>query len=195
VYCRYTQFSFEPADRSSVERFWEEVGGPIAARQPGFKGGLILDSEDSAGIVRAITVWADRADFDAFSGSDEHQPIVDGVRSTMKTEARDGLRVLRVVEPHAGEVRVIRARIHEGCVEHLRNYWTTAGRSLVESAPGCIKADAFVDTDALEAVIMFVWRTAADADAFRSSAVHNEEFVPAIERFVTPIARLHTERL
>jgi heme-degrading monooxygenase HmoA len=196
MYCRYTRFSFDTSDRAGVHNFWNEVGAPVVARQEGFRGGLILDSDETDGVIRAITLWADRHHFDRFSNSDENTPIVNGIRSTtMKTETRDGLKVVETVEPEAGEVRVVRARIRPGCLDGFRKYWTSTGRALVESAPGCISAQALVDPAESEAIVTFTWRTAEHAEAFRNSPVHNEQFVPGIEEFVTPIAKLRAEKL
>jgi len=196
MYCRYTSMSFDPADRTTVEQFWDEVGGPVAAVEEGFQGGLILESVETDGVIRAITIWRDPDNFDSFSVSHRHTPVTEGIRATsMSTTERDGMNVMRLVEPVAAEIRVIRCRVAEGGVDGLRDFWHSEGRDLVESAPGCIKAEALIDEGELEALIIFRWRSAQAAEAFRNSDDHNDRFVPGIERFVTPIGKLQTRSL
>jgi len=196
MYCRYTSMSFDPADRVTVKQFWDEVGGPVVAIEEGFQGGLVMESVDAPGVMRAVTIWRDSDDFNSFSASLRHAPVIEGIRATsMSTTERDGMNVMLFVEPVASEIRIIRCQVAEGQVESLRNFWHLEGRALVENAPGCIKADALIDEGNLQALIVFHWRTVEAAEAFRNSDIHNEQFVPAIERFVTPIEKLQTRVL
>lgn len=191
MYSRYTAFRFDPDDRTSVHQFWETVGGPVAARQPGFRGGLVLESNENAGVVRAVTMWDDMADFERFSTGPEHDPIVNGIKATsMSTTDRDGLGSIVHLEPLPAEVRVVHVSINEGAADRFVEFWSTQGKAIVESAPGCLRADAYVDRERGEAMLCFQWRTVEDGQRFRESAIHNETFAPAIEQYVTPITRL-----
>jgi heme-degrading monooxygenase HmoA len=193
MYSRYTSFEFEVDDRPAVESFWRDVGGPVAASQPGFRGGLILESVQKRGVIRAVTLWDNETDFEAFSAGADHGRVTAGIQATtMATTERDGLKTMGVLWPTPGEVRIIRCSIRPGQLESLRRYWPTNGRATIEGASGCIKAEAFVDPDQMIFILMVYWRSSEDAEAFRLSAAHNEEFAPAIERYVTRLDRLRT---
>lgn len=196
MYCRYTSFAFDGQDRSAVVDFWDRHGAPLAARQPGFRGALVMESEERDATLRTLTLWRGQRDFQSFSSSPDHAPVTAGIRdSGMSVIDRDGLTVLHDVRPRAGEVRCIRCRVHDGATAGLREFWQTTAKRAVERAPGCIKAEAFVDPQRLEFVLMVWWRTHEDAERFRLSGEHREAFVEGLERFVDRIDRLHTVSL
>jgi hypothetical protein len=51
MYARYTAFELDPSDRERVPKFWSDVGGPSAARQPEFVQALITESDGHEGAV------------------------------------------------------------------------------------------------------------------------------------------------
>jgi len=196
MYCRYTQFSYAPGDRDSILRFWDEVGGPAAAPRGGFQGALILDSIESEGTLRALTFWKEASDFEEFFADGDHERVIEGIRLTsMTTGDRDGLEVVSQVKPEADLVRLVRCSVKEGAADGFRKFWRARGRELAETDRGCIKAEAFLDAEASEAVLCFHWRTFDEAEAFLRSDLHENVLAPGLEQFLTPIARLHTESL
>jgi len=195
MFSRYTSFNYQPDDRTAVASFWAEVGGPVVARQPGFRYGLVLESTEMPGVIRAFTLWDSESHYESFSTGPDQDLIVNGIRSTtMSTVDRDGLETMSAVSPTPGEVRVIRSTIEPGQIEALRSHWPAA-RAIVEAAPGCIAAHGFIDAEQMIFLLMVMWRTAEDAEAFRQSDVHNEQFVPGMDQHVSRLDRLRTQPL
>lgn len=95
MYSRYSAFVFDEADRKKVLDFWEGFGVPSASRQEGFRGALILESAETPGRIRTVTVWESKEDFDRYYASDEHRKLGAAIReSGLKIDDRDGLNVL-----------------------------------------------------------------------------------------------------
>jgi heme-degrading monooxygenase HmoA len=193
MYSRYTSFHYQPYHLPAVEAFWDEVGGPVAARQPGFRGGYVLRSVEQPDLIRAITLWHSEEAYKALESGPDQKLIGEGIRGTsMSTSERDGMETLAVVAPEVGEVRLIRSSIKPEEEDALRAYWPRA-KAIIEAAPGCIEANGFIDPNEMIFVLMVRWRTPEEAEAFRESPEHNEQFVPGMERYVTRLDRLRTQ--
>ncbi len=194
-YSRYTAFAVDAADRDRARAFWREVGVPSATSQPGFRLAVILESEESPGRLRTVTVWDRREDFDAYYASDEHQTLGAGIKgSGMRVEDRDGLRALHVAPARVGHLRVTEADLPPEAVERVRRYWHEEGMSLLRRQPGCVSADAYVAADPDRLVVVIGWRTEQDAEAFRDRPDHRA-FAEGLGTDVTPRSRTAATRL
>ena len=76
MYARYTAFELDASDRERVPKFWSDVGGPSAARQPGFVQALITESNETPGRLRTVTVLRTREDFPRYYASDGREGAV-----------------------------------------------------------------------------------------------------------------------
>jgi len=196
MYCRYTEFSYDPDQSEAIRRFWQQSGGPAAAHQGGFQGALVIESVEADGVMRAISLWKNAADFEEFYAGAEHQQVIEDIKSlSMTVGGRDGLNVVTVVEPVAALTRMVRCKLRDGAADEFREFWQTRGKALAETDRGCIKAEAYVDANASEAVLCFHWRTLDEAAEFLKSDLHENVLAPGLEQFLTPIARLHAQSL
>ncbi len=175
MYSRYTSFHFDEGNRKAVLDFWENVGVPSAGRQEGWRGGLIVESVEPPGRLRAGTLWESKEDFDRYYASDEHKVLGAGIRkSGLKIEDRDGLHVLSDARPKGGVLRVTRARVKPDRTDEVEAYWRSTGSSLIRRQPACLRADAFWDSGSGDFVLVLEWRAVSDAERFIASDEHRE---------------------
>ncbi|MCZ7589131.1 MAG: antibiotic biosynthesis monooxygenase [Gaiella sp.] len=196
MYSRYSAFTFDDEARGRAMAFWSDVGAPVAATQPGFQLATILESDETPGRLRTLTVWRRQEDFERFYSSDDHQVINARIReSGLRIDDRDGLTVRHLVEPEAGEVRLIRARVPVERLDEVVGFWRRTGRAIIESQPGCVRARAFIDRDQSLLILQIHWRSASDGRAFVESEQHETEFVAGLGPGVERLERLHLESI
>jgi heme-degrading monooxygenase HmoA len=173
-YSRYTAFGLDADDREHALEFWQQIGVPSASSQPGFRLAVILESDETPGRLRTITVWDRREDFDAYYASEEHQRLGAAIKgSGLRVEERDGLVALHVAPARVGHLRVIEADLPADAVDRVRTFWREHGRSLLQRQPGCLRAEAFVRAEPQRLVVSIGWRSEDDAEAFRDHPDHH----------------------
>ena len=188
-YSRYTAFGLDADDRDRALAFWHDVGVPSASTQPGFRLAVILESEETPGRLRTLTVWDRREDFDAYYASDDHQVLGAAIKASgLRVEERDGLSALHVVRPPVGHLRVTEAELPASAVDRVRAYWRDEGRALLLRQPGCLRAEAYLAGDPARFVVAIGWRSEAHADAFRAHPDHRA-FGAGLGDDVVPVAR------
>ena len=144
MYARYTEFEFDAEDRERVLAVWSEVGIPSASRQPGWRGATILESEDTPGLLRLVTLWDGPADFERYYSAPEHVGLSEAINgSGMRGKVRDGLIAHHVAAPPGSIVRVTRGEVDPANTDAVAAWWRDEGRPLTVEAPGCLRAEAY----------------------------------------------------
>lgn len=194
MYSRYSAFICDDDAHDGAMAFWRDAGAPSVASQPGLRLAIILESEETPGRLRTLTVWQRREDFERFYAGTEHQAINLRIRDCgMQIDDRDGLTVRHLIEPEAGEVRLIRARVPAARIDEVLEFWRREGRRIIESQPGCLRARAFVEREACLFILQIYWRSALDGQRFLESEQHETEFVAGLGAGVERLERLHLE--
>jgi quinol monooxygenase YgiN len=165
MYARYTEFEFDAADRERVLAVWSEIGIPSASRQPGWRGATILESEDTPGLLRLVTLWESRDDFERYYALPEHGPLTAAIKgSGMRGRARDGLNALHAATAPGSLVRVTRGRVDPAQTEAVAAWWRAEGKPMTLEAPGCLRAEGYwSEPGRFELVVHWTDRDAAKA--------------------------------
>lgn len=167
-----------------------------AANQPGFVSGLLLTPEGTENGLQFQTIWNNQAASETFHASAEYRAtaasLSDSGLTLRKREAHD---IQRWETASAGEVRHIRTSVPAERLDEVAEFWQNRGRQVIESAVGCVRALGFIDREASEFVLVIWWRSASDAEAFRLSSYHEDEFVLPLGEDVIRLTRSHLEPL
>jgi quinol monooxygenase YgiN len=165
MYARYTEFEFDADDRDRVLAVWSEVGIPSASRQPGWRGATILESQDTPGLLRLVTLWESAADFERYYSAPEHVGLSDAIKgSGMRGRLRDGLTAHHVATAAGSLVRVTRGEVDPERADDVAEWWRQEGRPLTQEAPGCLRAEAYWSAPGrFELVVAWTDRDAAQA--------------------------------
>lgn len=181
-YGRYTGFCFEandqsPAayDRARVRDFWEKVGVPSASAQDGWRGLMIVESTETPGRLRTLTLWESKEAFDRYFTGQAHRGMGPAFRELgLKIDERDGFEVLFEERARGAVLRLIRAPVRPGRKDEVAAFWRSAGRSIIERQPGCRGVDAYWGAEGSLFVLAVEWRSPADVERFMASEEHLE---------------------
>jgi heme-degrading monooxygenase HmoA len=175
MYSRYSSFSFKEDDRQNVVDFWINVGAPFICDKQGFRGNYIALSEDNPGKLKAITIWDSKEDFERTFLSEGHDNLLKALKETgMTIDDRDGLNVLIDSRKSTGSLRVIKLQLKPNKTEDAVNYWKSTGEQLINSQPGCMRAEAFKEPETDYLVISILWASTSDAKRFTDSEEHRK---------------------
>lgn len=173
MYARYTEIEFDVQDRERVLEVWERIGLPSAVRQQGFRGSYILESEDTPGTLRLLTLWDAPEDFERYYTGEEHVGLSAAIKAAgMRGVKRDGMRARFHATRPGGLVRITRAAFEPSQVDAAAEFWRETGASLMRSAPGCLRADAYRGTTPGEFILLAEWSSQDDADRFLTGPDH-----------------------
>ena len=172
MYARYTEMEFDPDDRERVLAVWSEVGIPSISRQPGWRGATILESEESAGVLRMVTVWDSQSDFERYYAAPEHVDLSAAIKgSGMRGKVRDGLTAHHVATPAGSLVRITRGEVDPAQTDAVATWWREEGRPMTQEAPGCLRAEAYW-SEAGRFELVVAWTDRAAAQAFLKGPAH-----------------------
>jgi quinol monooxygenase YgiN len=173
MYARYTEFQFDAQSRDAVMDFWATIAVPSASRQPGWRAAYILESDETAGVLRTVTLWDAPEDFQRYYTSDEHQVLGAGIKASgLKGVARDGL-VARFAATAAGPLfRITRADFAPERQVEVEAFWRETGRPMMLAADGCLSAEAFWAAPG-RFTLVAEWRSAEHAHAFLTGPDHH----------------------
>jgi heme-degrading monooxygenase HmoA len=187
MYARYTEFQFDAPSRDAVMVFWRTVAVPSASRQPGWRAAYILESDETAGVLRTVTLWDAPEDFQRYYTSDEHQVLGAGIKgSGLRGVARDGLQA-RFAATAAGPLfRITRAVFPPERSVAVETFWRETGRPMMLAAEGCLRAEAFWAAPGAFTMVA-EWRSQEHATAFLTGPDHGS-FGAAMDALGSQIA-------
>jgi quinol monooxygenase YgiN len=165
MYARYTEFEFDAQDRDRVLAVWSEVGIPSASQQPGWRGATILESQDSPGLLRLVTLWDSAEDFERYYAAPDHVGLSEAIKgSGMRGRVRDGLTAHHAATSAGSLVRVTRGTVDPANAEAVSAWWRAEGKPLTLAAPGCLRAEGYwSEPGRFELVVAWTDREAAKA--------------------------------
>jgi len=174
MYARYTELVFEAADRDKVLALWHDIAVPSASVQPGWRGSTILESQDTPGVLRLVTLWDAPEDFDRYYTGPEHVGLSDAIKeSGMRGVLRDGLTAHHAAIPRGPLYRVIRATVPPERIADVEAFWKGTGQPMMLRSADNIAAEAFWAGEG-QLTIVSEWRSAAAAQGFLDGADHKE---------------------
>jgi len=174
MYARYTELEFEAADREKVLALWRDMAVPSASVQPGWRGSTILESQDTPGVLRLVTLWDAPEDFERYYTGPEHVGLSDAIKASgMRGKVRDGLTAHHAAIPRGPLYRVIRATVPPERTAEVEGFWRETGRPMMLRASDNIAAEAFWAGEG-NFTIVSEWRSAAAAQTFLDGAEHKE---------------------
>jgi heme-degrading monooxygenase HmoA len=172
MYARYTEFEFDAASRDAVIDFWRTIAVPSASRQPGWRAAYILESDETAGVLRTLTLWDAPEDFQRYYSSDEHQVLGAGIKASgLRGKARDGLDAWFAATAAGALVRITRAAFPAEATAAVEAFWRETGRPMMLAAEGCLRAEAFWAAPG-QFTLVAEWRSAEHAQAFLTGPEH-----------------------
>jgi heme-degrading monooxygenase HmoA len=195
MYARYTEMEFDTDQRQQVLAVWRDIGVPSASRQPGWRGAIILESEEDDGRLRMVTLWDTQTDFENYYTGTEHEALSAAIKGAgMRGKVRDGLTAHHVATPAGGIIRITRATVPPERTGEVEDYWRATGKPLHDGAHGCIRAEAYwSEPGRFELVV--AWASREHAQAFLDGPRHAEFKASMDGMGSTPTDRIVGERI
>lgn len=133
--------------------------------QQGFQKCLIgRDGDD----LKIMSIWRSEENYREFVAGDDGGRVDEMVHAAGFVFIDEHQHTnMAVIEPFIGELRVIQATVVPEEMERIQNYWLSAGQELNQTAPGCVRADAFVHSEESQLHFVVWWRSPEDAKHFR----------------------------
>ena len=146
----------------------EDLAGrltPFFEKQQGFQSCLI--GKDGAS-WKIMSIWRSEQNYLDFDASEERARITETLAASGFIAGDENqYSEMASIEPHIGELRLIQATVLPEEIDRIKDYWLEAGQKLNETAPGCVRADAFVHSAESQLHFVVWWRSEEDAKHFR----------------------------
>ena len=168
MYARYTELEFDADDREQVLALWRDMAVPSASAPARLARLHILESQDTPGVLRLVTLWDAPEDFERYYTGPEHVGLSrrDQGRRGCAARSATGLTAHHAATPARAAVRVTRADRAPGA-DRRRDRWRDSGERPLDDrrAVGQPRAQRRTGASRAQFELVVEWRDRA-AQAF-----------------------------